>query len=195
MEKKLRAGIILLKVAIFIFLGYLGFTSFALSFALWQANPVPILFAFIVGPFIFFPLIVMFSMSIIRIQKVKQFSKMKLSLFILGIIMAPLSVFVGVRLIDRQIYKVTYTFTPLKWQQSDENERGRLIDSFREQYDLIGEPITFAVSLLGEPDRKEEGAHLYHLGDYRMWIALDPHYYYVAFDENEIIHSEYIFQG
>jgi len=95
---------------------------------------------------------------------------------------------------DVLVYKDHYTFTKEKWASADENERGRLIDSFRTIHDLKGENISVAEELLGAPDERNEASLVYYIGDYNKWMALDPYIYRITFDIDNIITADSIGQ-
>lgn len=120
---------------------------------------------------------------------------MNLSLLTIAVIAIPLASLGIFRLADRQNYNVTYTFTPIKWEQADIEDKGRLIDSFRQQYDLVGQNIDTVPDLLGEPDSQEELQYIYDIGDYKKWLSIDQYYYVITYDLGNIITSDEIFQS
>lgn len=140
-------------------------------------------------------MVAIFTIGFIQIKKSKKISILNLSLIIIGVVVIP-SASLGIfRLADRQNYNITYTFTPIKWEQADIEDRGRLIDSFRQQYDLVGQNIDIVPDLIGEPDSQEEMQYIYDIGNYKKWLSIDPYYYVITYDLNNIITSEEIYQS
>lgn len=195
MDKKLKLGIILLSIGATLFIGYLIFIGTALSNSLWADNPTLVFISFYLSLVLFVPLVAIFTIGFIQIKKSKKISILNLSLIIIGVVVIP-SASLGIfRLADRQNYNITYTFTPIKWEQADIEDRGRLIDSFRQQYDLVGQNIDIIPDLIGEPDSQEEMQYIYDIGNYKKWLSIDPYYYVITYDLNNIITSEEIYQS
>jgi len=195
MNKNLKLGIIFVSIGIILFIGYLIFVGTALSDSLWTDNPVPAFISIYLGLFLIVPLVVLFTIGFIQIKKSKKFSILNLSLLTIAVIAIPLASLAAFRLIDRHNYNVTYTFTPTKWEQADITDRARLIDSFRLQYDLVGQNINIIPDLLGEPDAQEELQYIYDIGDYKKWFSIDPYYYVITYGLNDIITGEEIYQS
>jgi hypothetical protein len=195
MNKTLKLGLIFLSIGTLIYIGYLTLLGMTLHLSLWEHEPIPVLAATIVGFSLIGPLAWIFIAAVIQIQKVKKYAPIKLMLLIVVMVAGPLAPLGVYRYIDRHNYEVTYTFTPGKWEEADTRDRSLLIDSFREQYDLVGENIDIVIDLLGEPDIIEESQYIYDLGDFRTWLAMDPYFYLITFDGEDIITSEGIYQG
>lgn len=195
MNKNLKLGIIFVSIGIILLIGYLIFVGTALSNSLWTDNPVPAFISIYLGLFLIVPLVVLFTIGFIQIKKSKKFSILNLSLLTIAVIAIPLASLGIFRLADRQNYNVTYTFTPIKWEQADIEDRGRLIDSFRQQYDLVGQNIDTVPDLLGEPNSQEELQYIYDIGDYKKWLSIDQYYYVITYDLGNIIIDEVIYQS
>lgn len=195
MNKNLKLGIILVSIGTTLFIGYLIFVGAALSNSLWTDNPVPVLISIYLGFFLIAPMVALFTIGFVQIKKSKKFSILNFSLLTIAVVAIPLASLVTFRLIDRHNYNVTYTFTPTKWEEADTMNRARLIDSFRQQYDLVGLNIDTVPDLLGEPDSQEESQYIYDIGDYKKWFSIDSYYYVITYDLGNVITSEEIYQS
>jgi len=178
-----------------IYLGYLAFLGKALSDFLWEQKWILLMLSPVLGISALGPIAGLVTISIIQIQKIKKYTPAKLTLLITALIATPAAALVTYHYIDRHNYDIAYTFTPTKWAEANTRNRSLLINSFREQYDLVGENIDFVINLLGEPDVIEESQYTYDLGDHKTPLAFDPYFYLVTFDVNDIITSEGIYQG
>jgi len=195
MNKKLKLGVILFSIGIVLYLGYLIFVGIALSNSLWTDNFISVFISIYLGLFLIVPLVILFTIGFVQIKKSAKISILNLSLLTIAVVVIPLASLATFRLIDRHNYNVTYTFTPAKWEEADIKERARLIDSFRQQYDLVGKNINAVSDLLGEPDSQEEMQYIYNIGDYKKWFSIDPYYYVIAYGLDNIITAEDIYQS
>ena len=117
------------------------------------------------------------------------------ALLMVAIYVLPVAMFGTYRLIDRQVYTATYSFTVEKWANADEDDRAHIIDFFREGYDLVGESIDTVPPLLGAPDSVTDTAYYYNLGYHKYYLGVDPVYYLVEFDSQNIIFKEGVYEG
>jgi|SRR5574344_1220859 hypothetical protein len=195
MNKKLKLGVILFSIGIVLYLGYLIFVGIALSNSLWTDNFISVFISIYLGLFLIVPLVILFTIGFVQIKKSAKISILNLSLLTIAVVVIPLASLATFRLIDRHNYNVTYTFTPTKWEEADMTDRARLIDSFRQQYDLVGKNINAVSDLLGEPDSQEELQYIYNIGDYKKWLSIDSYYYVIAYGLDNIITGEDIFQS
>lgn len=195
MKETFRIAIIFLVIGMLIYIGYFVFLGTALSRYLWEQKWILLMLSPALGFSVFGSIMGLLTISIIQIQKIKKYTPVKLTLLIIALIATPAASLAVYHFIDRHNYEIAYTFTPTKWAEADTRNRSLLIDSFREQYDLVGENIDIVLNLLGEPDVKEEFQYTYDLGDHKTPLAFDPYYYLVAFDVNDTITSEGIYQG
>lgn len=195
MNKKLKLGVILFSIGIVLYLGYLIFVGIALSNSLWTDNFISVFISIYLGLFLIVPLVILFTIGFVQIKKSAKISILNLSLLTIAVVVIPLASLATFRLIDRHNYNVTYTFTPTKWEEADMTDRARLIDSFRQQYDLVGKNINAVSDLLGEPDSQEELQYIYNIGDYKKWLSIDSYYYVIAYGLDNIITAEDIYQS
>lgn len=104
----------------------------------------------------------------------------------------PLLGLISYRTIDNANAAEYYRFTPQKWEVADDNMRGRLIDSFIEQYDIIGYEKEGVEALLGAADDEDDVSMHYYLGEYRSFIAIDPFIYYIELEDNTVTYASII---
>jgi hypothetical protein len=195
MNKKLKLGVILFSIGIVLYLGYLIFVGIALSNSLWTDNFISVFISIYLGLFLIVSLVILFTIGFVQIKESAKISILNLSLLTIAVVVIPLASLATFRLIDRHNYNVTYTFTPTKWEEADMTDRARLIDSFRQQNDLVGKNINAVSDLLGEPDSQEELQYIYNIGDYKKWLSIDSYYYVIAYGLDNIITGEDIFQS
>jgi len=117
------------------------------------------------------------------------------ALLMVAIYALPAAMFGTYRLIDRQVYTSTYSFTVEKWASANVDNRAHIIDFFREEYHLAGEDIDFVPPLLGTPDSITDTAYYYNLGNHKYILGVDPVYYLVEFDSQNIITKEGVYEG
>ena len=96
------------------------------------------LFCLLLGIVVFLLIGVFAFILLINNQKNKTLSGKSIAITYLCIAFIPFSALVVYRVNDNQAYKTYYTFTSARWAAADGNERGRLIDSFREIYEVVG---------------------------------------------------------
>ncbi|MDI9503954.1 MAG: hypothetical protein QM205_03325 [Bacillota bacterium] len=138
-------------------------------------------------------LFMMFGAAILYKDKPNTQKKVRFIAFLLYFVPFALGILYQVG--DIVAYKVRYTFSVEKWAAADQNERGRLINSFRTNHPLVGENISVAKALLGEPDVSGDTYFIYYIGDYDKWLAMDPYYYSITFNSENIITAEDINQS
>lgn len=143
------------------------------------------LLSFVLSPVIFFILWFNKKKSILTTKRVW------LGLVISALL--PLTGVVTARIIIKANYNKFYTFTSEKWQQSNVEDRLRLIPSFEKKHTIIGKPLTYTISLLGDPDHLGDTNCHYYLG-FGRGFAIDSHLYFVTFDANSIVTNAYIVQ-
>lgn len=192
MNKNLKIGIILLSIATFIFVEYLIYLGIELSDSIWENSLFGPIIPIIVGFYLIVPLLILFLIGFIQIGKSKKLSRLILFFLIVGVFAIPISSLAICHTVDQHIYNMTYTFTPIKWERADVNNRGLLIDSFRKQYDLVGQNIEIVFDLLGEPNTQNESQYLYDIGGYKGFSLARPYNYVINFDFDNIITGEYI---
>lgn len=125
-------------------------------------------------------------------QKHRVFHSTLLAFLFVAILVLPLGRLVTYRIVDNIEYRQYYRFTPEKWAEMEPNDRGRMIRSFRHQYDIIGYDYTEVIALLGNPDTTSESEIFYNIGDYGALIAIDPYYYAIEFNTINVVVKEYI---
>lgn len=125
-------------------------------------------------------------------QKHRLFHSTLLTFLFVATLALPLVGLVTYRVMDNIEYRQYYRFTPEKWAEMDANDRGRMIASFRHQYDIIGYDYTEVIALLGNPDTTSESEIFYNIDDYGALIAIDPYYYAIEFNTINVVVKEYI---
>lgn len=191
MNKRLRT---ISVITLAIFLVGIIFVTYSIHRLIWFSDII-FFFSFYV---VLIVLVVTSILFLIGLNHARSISKeMQKKYFINSILffIIPLILATSVVVFDQISYANYYTFTVQKWRDASPNERGRLIDSFRRTYDVIGMNLEEVENLLGIPDYDDDSSYIYNLGDYRQAIAMDPYFYEIMLNEADVVISDGIFQG
>lgn len=169
---------------------YLSLLGYFLHRLRWY-NDIAIIFMF--SALIPTLIIIATFLTLAIVSYLKQNKKNKNFILInLGISSLIITSFISYRLVDWMTYRQHFTFTVSKWESADDNLRGKLIDSFRETHNIVGDSLLEVQALLGVADEINGQLHFYAIGDYHKVLAIDPFYYQVEIDEFNIVISEKI---
>lgn len=191
MNKRLRT---ISVITLAIFLVGIIIVTYSIHRLIWFSDII-FFFSFYV---VLIVLVVTSILFFIGLNHARSISKeMQKKYFINSILffIIPLILATSVVVFDQISYANYYTFTVQKWRDASPNERGRLIDSFRRTYDVIGMNLEEVENLLGIPDYDDDSSYIYNLGDYRQAIAMDPYFYEIMLNEADVVISDGIFQG
>lgn len=191
MNKRLRS---ISVITLAIFLVGIIFITYSIHRLIWFSDII-FFFSFYV---VLIVLVVTSILFFVGSNHARSISKeMQKKYFINSILffIIPLILATSVVVFDQISYANYYTFTVQKWRDASPNERGRLIDSFRRTYDVIGMNLEEVENLLGIPDYDDDSSYIYNLGDYRQAIAMDPYFYEIMLNEADVVISDGIFQG
>lgn len=179
----LAGGFAFLITSLFLYSSWLFEANYRYILLLFSTPLVAIALGIILLLFIYFN------------QKQKTFNKKQMTMiFTIVPLIALLSLF-SARFVIKRNYKSVYSFTTEKWLNSPIEQRFHYIDSFEENYNLIGKTYEDVILLLGEPDNEGEGYCEYWLGFGHQLFAIDALYYFIGFDEINIVTEAAVYQS
>jgi len=134
--------------------------------------------------FLVLPIIILLLPIILKIILKKQFYKsILLSLKVVGVYL----ILVVLTSISIRIY--ISNFTPEKWNNEKYSDlRYLMINDLEEKYNLVGMKKEEVIQILGKEYGKNINCIYYHIGV--NW--LEVFYYYLEYDENDIITKVYV---
>jgi len=177
-----------------VYTGYLTLLGFSLHDFIWHLN-IGFIFIAILGFYVVILIAILLFVTIFFNHKYKTIRGKTLALSLTLVFTVPLLGLVSYRVADQINYDEHYAFTTEKWLAADQNTRGRLIESFREQYDIVGLSLEEVTDLLGQPDETSEEYIYYYIGEYKAIIAIDPFIYMISLDNNLIVVAENIYSS
>lgn len=191
-----KNAIIITAIGVIAYLFSMGMIAYIYHLSLWGLDsPLKLIFLAYI-PIVLSPttigLLIVGSIKLYRNLKVK---KLTIALIISAVFVLPSAMFILYQLIDNNVYDVKYSFTVEKWANASQDDRARIIPSFREQYQLVGENVEYVIPLLGTPDSELETKYYYNLGYSEAILVREPVYYLIEFSDIRIITSESIYQG
>jgi len=184
--------LIFFSTAVLIYYSFMFFVGYALHDLLWNRG-WSFIFIFHLGLIAFVSFVPLTFFAFFFNHKRQLVKPLNLVFIYASVLLIPIIALVTYRIQDTRQYNDYYTFTSQRWIRADDEERGRLIDSFRKLYPLVGETKMQVITLLGEADYEEEYSLSYMIGSYKQFIAIDPCMYHIVFDTNFIVISEAIF--
>ena len=195
MNKNFRNAIIILIIGVSLYLVVVGILAYIFHQSRWGLGSIELIILIWV-PVVLSQFVLGFLITgLIALYKFLKTKKLMFSLIAVGVFVLPIAMLGIYQDIDQRIYEATYSFSVEKWAAADEDDRARIIRFFREEYNLVGENIDVVPPLLGTPDTVTETGYYYNLGNVEYVLGIDPLYYLVEFNDQNIIIAEGVYQG
>ena len=195
MNKNFRNAMIILILGVSLYLVSVGILAYIFHQSRWGLGSIELIILIWV-PVVLSQFVLGFLITgLIALYKFLKTKKLMFTLITVGVFILPIAMLGIYQDIDRRIYEATYSFSVEKWANADENDRARIIRFFREDYDLVGDSIDVVPPLLGTPDSVTETAYYYNLGDVEFVLGIDPIFYLIEFNDQNIITAEGVYQG
>ena len=195
MNKNLRNTLILLILGVSLYLVAVGILAYIFHQTRWGGGSIELIILIWVPVVLSQFVLGLLITGLVALYKFFKTRKLLFSIITVSIWVIPIAMLGIYQDIDQRIYEATYSFTVEKWAAADEDDRARMIRFFREEYDLVGENINVVPPLLGTPDTVTETGYYYNLGNVEYVLGIDPLYYLIEFNDQNIIIAEGVYHG
>lgn len=195
MNKNLRNTLIILILGVSLYLVAVGILAYIFHQTRWGGGSIELIILIWVPVVISQFVLGLLITGLVALYKFFKTRKLLFSIITVSIWVLPIAMLGIYQDIDQRIYEATYSFTVEKWAAADEDDRARMIRFFREEYDLVGENINVVPPLLGTPDSVTETGYSYNLGTNEYFFGIDPVFYLIEFNDQNIIVAEGVYQG
>lgn len=195
MNKNLRNTLILLILGVSLYLVAVGILAYIFHQTRWGGGSIELIILIWVPVVLSQFVLGLLITGLVALYKFFKTRKLLFSIITVSIWVLPIAMLGIYQDIDQRIYEATYSFTVEKWAAADEDDRARMIRFFREDYDLVGENIDVVPPLLGTPDSITDTGYYYNLGNVEYVLGMDPMYYLIEFNDQNIIVAEGVYQG
>ena len=195
MNKNLRNTLILLILGVSLYLVAVGILAYIFHQTRWGGGSIELIILIWVPVVISQFVLGLLITGLVALYKFFKTRKLLFSIITVSIWVLPIAMLGIYQDIDQRIYEATYSFTVEKWAAADEDDRARMIRFFREDYDLVGENIDVVPPLLGTPDSITDTGYYYNLGNVEYVLGMDPLYYLIEINNQNIIIAEGVYQG
>ena len=195
MNKNLRNTLIILILGVSLYLVAVGILAYIFHQTRWGGGSIELIILIWVPVVISQFVLGLLITGLVALYKFFKTRKLLFSIITVSIWVLPIAMLGIYQDVDQRIYEATYSFTIEKWATADEDDRARMIRFFREEYDLVGENINVVPPLLGTPDSITDTGYYYNLGNVEYVLGMDPLYYLIEYNEQNIIIAEGVYQG